>query len=220
MQKRFEETFGIMLIQGYGLNDTTGAVLANPIDRKKRKMDSLGLVCSYNKVKVVDENGNELGPGKNGELLVKGDNVIKEYYKDPKLTKELIEDGWLHTGDIVHYDKEGYYYFVGRIKHIIKKGGESIAPAEIDSAIHKHPAVHDSVTIGVPDEIYGEEIKTYVVLKDGKNLTEKGLLDYCKEHLGATHMPKYIEFIEEMPKTSADKPDVKRLKEMHKLGKI
>ncbi|MFC1754676.1 class I adenylate-forming enzyme family protein [Thermoproteota archaeon] len=214
LTQRFEKQFGIMLIQGIGLNDTTGAVLANPIDWQKRKIDSLGVVLEYNEVKVVDENGNKLGPNQRGELLVKGPNVLKEYYKDPKLTKELIEDGWLHTGDMVYYDLQGYYYFVGRKKHIIKKGGESIGPKEIDSKIHKHPAVHDSVTIGVPDRIYGEEIKAYVVLKKGQKLTEKKLLDYCKEHLGQTHIPKYIEFLEEIPKTSADKPDVKKLKEM------
>jgi len=214
--KKFEKTFNILLIQGYGLNEVISTVCVNPISKEKRKINSMGIPTQINKFKVVDENGKELAPMKTGELLIKGSGVMKEYYKDSELTKKTIIDGWLHTGDAVYFDKEGFLYFVGRIKNIIKRGGESISPAEIDNVIHKHKAVHDSVTIGVPDEIYGEEIKSYIVLKKKVKIKEQDIIDYCRQYLGKTKIPKYIEFIKEIPVTNTDKPDIKKLKKMHK----
>ncbi len=217
MIRRFEAQFGILLIQGLGINETS-TVFINPINAKKRKVDSLGKKLPYLEVKVLNERGEQVAANMPGELLVKGPTVITEYYKDPELTSATIQDGWLRTGDAVYYDKDGFYYFAGRIKNIIKRGGEGISPVEIDNAIMKHPAVHDSATIGVPDEIMGEEIKSYIVLKKGKKASEAEIIEHCRKHLGKTKIPKYVQFLKEMPKTHSDKPDLKMLKEMHTKG--
>ena len=143
--------------------------------------------------------------------MIKGDNVMKEYYKNHEVTAETIKpDGWLHTGDLGYMDEDGFVFVTGRLKELIIKGGENIAPREIDDALYKHPAVLDAAAVGIPDKDYGEEILACVTLRPGQTCTEDDLLDHCNEHLGKYKTPKTIKFIQEMPKGPSGK--IQRLK--------
>jgi long-chain acyl-CoA synthetase len=143
--------------------------------------------------------------------MIKGDNVMKGYYKAPDKTAEALEpDGWLHTGDLGYMDEGGFVFVTGRIKELIIKGGENIAPKEIDEALYKHPAVLDAAAVGIPDKDYGEEIMACVVLKPGFTTTEDELRNYCLDHLGKFKTPKMIKIMDELPKGPSGK--IQRLK--------
>jgi len=143
--------------------------------------------------------------------MIRGDNVMKGYYKAADKTAEAIEpDRWLHTGDIGYLDQDGFIFVTGRIKEIIIKGGENIAPREIDDVLYKHPAILDAAAVGIPDDTYGEEIMACVTLKPGVSITEEELLDHCFEHLGKFKTPKVIKIMDELPKGPSGK--IQRLK--------
>jgi acyl-CoA synthetase (AMP-forming)/AMP-acid ligase II len=206
----FEEKFGISIVETMGLTETAAPVFSNPMDPKKRKYGSPGEAVG-NTAKIIDEKGNELPRGEQGEIMIKGDNVMKEYYKAPDITAKTIEpDGWLHTGDLGYMDEDGFVFVTGRIKELIIKGGENIAPKEIDEALYQHPAVLDAAAVGIPDEAYGEEIMACVTLQPGSNVTEQELTDHCLELLGKFKTPKIIRLMEELPKGPSGK--IQRLK--------
>jgi long-chain acyl-CoA synthetase len=143
--------------------------------------------------------------------MIRGDNVMKEYYKAPDITQKTLEpDGWFHTGDLGHMDQDGFIFVTGRIKELIIKGGENIAPKEIDEILYKHPAVLDAAAVGIPDKTYGEEIMACVTVKPGLSVTEEELLNHCLEHLGKFKTPKTIKIMDELPKGPSGK--IQRLK--------
>ena len=143
--------------------------------------------------------------------MIKGDNVMKGYYKAPDKTREALEpDGWLHTGDLGYMDEEGFVFVTGRLKELIIKGGENIAPREIDEVLYKHPAVLDAAAVGIPDDTYGEEIMACVVLQPGQTSSEEDLIIYCEEHLGKFKTPKILRIMEDLPKGPSGK--IQRLK--------
>jgi len=164
-----------------------------------------------NTAKIIDENGNEQPRGEQGEIMIKGDNVMTGYYKAPDITAKTLEpDGWLHTGDLGYMDEDGFVFVTGRIKELIIKGGENIAPKEIDEALYQHPAVLDAAAVGIPDDTYGEEIMACVTVKPGFDLTEQELLDHCLKLLGKFKTPKIIKLMHELPKGPSGK--IQRLK--------
>jgi long-chain acyl-CoA synthetase len=210
LHKTFEEKFGISIVETMGLTETAAPVFSNPIDPKKRKYGSPGPAVG-NTAKIIDEKGNELPRGEQGEIMIKGDNVMKGYYKAPDITATTIEpDGWLHTGDLGHMDEDGFVFVTGRIKELIIKGGENIAPKEIDEVLYQHPAVLDAAAVGIPDDDYGEEILACVTLKTGCSVTEQELLDHCLKLLGKYKTPKIIKLMDELPKGPSGK--IQRLK--------
>ena len=141
-------------------------------------------LLSGNTAKIIDPTGKELPRGEQGEIMIRGDNVMKGYYKAPEKTREALEaDGWLHTGDLGYMDEDGFVFVTGRIKELIIKGGENIAPKEIDEALYKHPAILDAAAVGIPDDVYGEEILACVTLKPGCCVTEEELRSHCLEQL-------------------------------------
>ena len=138
--------------------------------------------------------------------MVKGNNVMKSYYKNPEATAEAVTpDGWFHSGDLGYLDADGFVFITGRIKELIIRGGENIQPREIDEVLYSHPKIQDAATVGVPDPLFGEEVKSFVVLKPGEKCSEEELLDYCRQHLAAFKCPKSIAFIQEMPKSPGGK---------------
>ena len=138
--------------------------------------------------------------------MVKGENVMKGYYKNPEATAEAITpDGWFHSGDLGCLDEDGFVFITGRIKELIIRGGENIQPREIDEVLYSHPKIQDAATVGVPDPLYGEEVKSFVVLRPGEKCSEEELLKYCSERLAAFKCPKSIAFIDEMPKSPGGK---------------
>jgi len=161
--------------------------------------------------KVVGADGRELAAGGAGEILLRGPNVMQGYYKAPELTAQAIDrGGWLRTGDLGYRDADGYYFITGRLKELIIKGGENIAPREIDEALLKHPAVLEAAAVGVPDPDYGQEIFAFVVLKPGRQCSEAELREFCLNDLGKYKTPKRIRLLDELPKGPSGK--VQRLK--------
>ena len=210
LHKTFEEKFGISIVETMGLTETAAPVFSNPMDPKRRKYGSPGPAVG-NTAKIINEKGGELPRGQQGEIMIKGDNVMKEYYKAPDITAQTVEpDGWLHTGDLGYMDEDGFVFVTGRIKELIIKGGENIAPKEIDEALYQHTAVLDAAAVGIPDEAYGEEILACVTLQPGSNVNEQQLLDHCLELLGKFKTPKIIKIMDELPKGPSGK--IQRLK--------
>ncbi|MBI5118807.1 AMP-binding protein [Candidatus Poribacteria bacterium] len=214
LHKAFEEKFRIPIIETMGLTETAAPVFSNPLDQSKRKYGSPG--CPFgNEAKIAGKEGKEAPRGTQGEIMIRGDNVMKGYYKAPDLTARAIEpDGWLHTGDIGYMDADGFVFVTGRIKELIIKGGENIAPREIDEAVYCHPAVLDCAAVGIPDAQYGEEIMCCVVLKPGFAVTEDEMRSHCQELLGEFKTPKLIRFMENLPKGPSGKIQRIKLRDM------
>ena len=211
LHRAFEKKFGIGIIETFGMTETNAPCFTNPLDPAKRKIGSPGPAFG-NAVKIIDPaTGKTLPAGTAGEVMVRGDNVMTCYYKDPENTAKTLEpDGWMHTGDVGYLDADGFLFVTGRIKELIIKGGENIAPREIDEALLKHPAVLEAAAVGVPDANYGQEIMACVVLKPGATCSVEELSDFSRRELGKFKAPKIIKLVSELPKGPSGK--VQRLK--------
>ena len=196
--KRFEETFNCLVIEGYGLSESTCRSTFNPPDQRRRA-GSCGIPIG-NEMKVVDDDDNDVADGELGEIVLRGENILKGYYKNDAATRTAFRNGWFHTGDIGYRDAEGFYYIVDRKSDMIIRGGENIYPREIDEVLYQHPAVAAAATIGVPDQLYGEEVAAFVVLKSEREVTEDEIVAFCKERLADFKCPKTIRIVTEIPK--------------------
>ncbi len=205
MHADFEKTFNIPMLETMGLTETAAPILANPLPPAKRIAGSVGIAFG-NQVKVVDEKNLEMPVGQAGQIVVKGDNVIREYYNDTEATQSAFtEDGWFATGDLGYQDENGYFFITGRIKELIIKGGENISPREIDDVLYHHSAVREAGAFGFPDEAYGQEIAVAVALKDGQSCSESELIEFCNAELGQFRSPKRIFFMDDLPKGPSGK---------------
>ncbi len=205
MHADFEKTFNIPMLETMGLTETAAPILSNPLPPAKRIAGSVGIAYG-NQVKVVDEKNREMSAGQVGEIVVKGDNVIREYYNDTEATQSAFtDDGWFATGDLGYQDENGYFFVTGRIKELIIKGGENISPREIDDVLYHHSAVREAGAFGYPDETYGQEIAVAVALKDGQACTESELIEFCNAELGRFRSPKRIFFMDNLPKGPSGK---------------
>ena len=210
LHKAFEEKFRISIVETMGLTETAAPVFSNPIDPARRKYGSPGQAVG-NSAKIIDLSGKEVPRGTQGEIMIRGDNLMKCYYKAPDLTVKAIDpDGWFFTGDLGYEDEDGFFFVTGRLKELIIKGGENIAPREIDEACYRHPAILDAAAVGIPDEHYGEEIMVCCTLKPGCSLNEEELRAHCERHLGRFKTPKVIKFVSELPVGPSGK--IQRLK--------
>ena len=196
--KRFEETFNCLVIEGYGLSESTCRSTFNPPD-ERRRAGSCGQAIG-NEMKVVDEEDREVANGELGEIILRGENILKGYYKNEEATAAAFRNGWFHTGDIGYRDEDGFFYIVDRKSDMIIRGGENIYPREIDEVLYQHPAVASAATIGVPDSLYGEEVAAFIVLKDGSVLSSEAIISYCRERLADYKCPKTVRFMDEIPK--------------------
>ena len=209
--RAFEQRFGIGVIEAMGMTECASVVFCNPQSTDKRKYGTPGLPCGVEARVVSTESALILGDGHTGELQLRGDNVMQGYFRAPEKTAEAItDDGWLRTGDLGHRDVDGFYFVTGRIKELIIKGGENIAPREIDEALLAHPAVLEAAVVGVPDSNYGQEILAAVVLKPGATCDEAVLRAHCLAVLGRYKTPKVFRFVDDLPKGPSGK--VQRLK--------
>ncbi len=199
VHKGFEEKFGVIVYEGYGLSETTCYSSFNPPDRDKRKIGSIGVAVG-NEMCIMDGNCNILPPGQMGEICIRGENVMKGYFKRPEANEEAFAGGWFHSDDIGRMDEDGFYYILDRKKDMIIRGGENIYPREIDELLYEHPKIEAAATIGVPHEMYGEDVKSFVVLTDGSTATEAEVIDYCRERLADFKCPKQVAFVSEIPK--------------------
>ena len=209
--RAFEKLFGIGVIEAMGMTECASVVFCNPQNTTERKYGSPGLPCGVDVRAVGTETGTTLGDGVTGELQLRGDNVMLCYYNAPdKTTEAMTNDGWLRTGDLGHRDADGFYFVTGRIKELIIKGGENIAPREIDEALLSHPAVLEAAAVGTPDANYGQDILAAVVLKPGVTCDEEALREHCLRILGRYKTPKIFRIVDDLPKGPSGK--VQRLK--------
>ena len=195
-------------MEGYGLTEGTCASSVNPLPTEtedRRKVGSIGIPLPGNEMKIVDEDGKDLPPNTKGEIIVKGDNVMKEYYKNPEANAETLKDGWLYTGDIARKDSEGYFFLVDRAKDLIKYKGHSVYPREIEDVIYEHPAVKLCAVVGIPDEISGEIPKAFIVLKDDVTVSEEEIIQFVKDRVAAYKRVRQVEFRTELPMSPAMK---------------
>jgi long-chain acyl-CoA synthetase len=196
--RRFEETFDVLVIEGYGLSESTCRSTFNP-PNEERRPGSCGKPIG-NEMKIFDERDQELPDGELGEIVLRGPNIFKGYFKNPDATEKAFAGGWFHTGDLGYRDTDGFFYIADRKSDMIIRGGENIYPREIDDLLYTHPAVAAAAVIGVPDELYGEEVAAFVMLKDGTNATDDDLIEFCKTHLADYKCPKSIHFVDDIPK--------------------
>jgi long-chain acyl-CoA synthetase len=212
----FQELTGILVSEAYGLTETSPCTHGIPFGGKV-KPGCIGLPVPNTDAKLVDVNDYEreiTAFGEPGELCVKGPQIMKGYVNRPQDTEAVLKDGWLLTGDIATVDEEGYFTIVDRKKDLIISGGFNIYPREVDEVLFAHPKIVEACTIGIPDHYSGERVKAYVVLKDGDTVTEEELIEYCRERMARYKVPKYVDFVEELPKSAIGKILRKELRQM------
>jgi long-chain acyl-CoA synthetase len=195
-----------VLVEGYGLTETSPLTHANPIGRSRA--GAIGVPLPDTDARVVDlETGLDVGPGEAGELLVRGPQVMLGYWNRPAETKQAIEDGWLHTGDIATMDPDGYFRIVDRKKDVINTAGFKVWPREVEEALYAHPAVRLAAVVGVDDAYRGEAVKACIVLKDGHRDTVRpeDIVGFCRERLSGYKVPRIVEFRDELPVTTTGK---------------
>lgn len=208
--RAFEQKFGIGIVETMGLTETAAPAFSNPLDPALRKLGSVGRASGC-EARVVDAGLQPVPAGTTGEIAIRGPNVMRGYYKDEAATRATFgPDGWLRTGDLGHQDADGFFFVTGRIKELIIKGGENIAPREIDEALLAHPAVLDAAAVGIPDRHYGQEIMVCVVLRGGMACSEDELREFCLSRLGRYKTPKQFRFVADLPRGPSGK--VQRLK--------
>ncbi len=206
VQERFEALTGGKVVEGFGLSEASPVTHVNPIFGARKK-GTIGLPLPDTDAKLADlETGQgEVPIGQPGELMVKGPQVMKGYWKRPEETAAVLDEGWLRTGDVATMDADGYFSIVDRKKDMIKTKGENVYPREVEEALYRHPKVKDAVVVGIPEEFSGEVIKAYVVLKDGETATEQEILDFCGRELAKFKVPKAVEFRPALPTTMVGK---------------
>ena len=206
----FQQKFGIGVIETMGLTETVAPAFSNPYEPGQRKVGAVGRPSGC-EAKVVDEKGIEKPDGEPGEVVIRGPQVTPGYYKNPAATASaFFPGGWLRSGDVGIRDADGFFFITGRIKELIIKGGENIAPREIDEVLLRHPAVLDAAAVGVPDKHYGQEVVACVIRREGYDCTAEELREFCVGHLGRFKAPKSIHFVDELPRGPSGK--VQRLK--------
>jgi len=208
--RAFEQKFGVGIIETMGLTETVAPSFSNPLAPEQRKLGSVGRASGC-EARVVDAALQPVPDGTTGELVIRGPHVMRGYYKNDDATRtSFTPDGWLRTGDLGHRDADGFFFVTGRIKELIIKGGENIAPREIDEALLAHPAVLDAAAVGIADRHYGQEILACVVLREGSTCDEATLREHCIATLGRFKTPKTIRFMDALPRGPSGK--VQRLK--------
>ena len=197
---RWKEKVGVDIREGWGLTESGATTTGQPGDLPPRYGSIGKCLLKCNTIKVFDEKGQELPTGQEGEIVVKGPTLMKGYWNLPEETAKAIKDGWLHTGDLAYVDEDGYFYITGRKKDIIIRGGENVSPVEVEEVLLQHPSVAEAGVVGIPDAVYGEEIKAFVVIKPGEQVSEEELIAFCKDRLPTFKRPKKVQFIKSLPR--------------------
>jgi long-chain acyl-CoA synthetase len=213
--KQWKEAIGTQIMEVYGLTETSPLSHANPW-RGLAKAGSVGLPVPDTDCKIVDvvEGIKELGLGETGEILLKGPQLTQGYYKKPEETAQAIREGWFYTGDIGYMDEQGYLYIVDRKKDMIIASGFNVYPRDIDEVLFEHPKIKEACAVGIPDPYRGETIKAFVVPREGETLTAEEIIAFCREKLAAYKVPKQVEFMEDLPKSTIGKVLRRKLREM------
>jgi long-chain acyl-CoA synthetase len=196
----FEQAFGVTVLEGYGLSETSPTASFNR-SKEERRFLSVGKPIWGVEMKIFDEDDHAVPAGRDhvGEIVIRGHNVMKGYFKNPEATAEAMRGGWFHSGDMGFVDEEGYFFIVDRKKELIIRGGFNVYPREVEEVLYAHPAVAAAAVIGVPDERLGEEVKAVVQLKPGQSATPEELIDFCKERVAAYKYPRTVQLVDQLP---------------------
>jgi long-chain acyl-CoA synthetase len=200
----FKYKFGLKILEGYGMSEGSPVVTFNQPDIGF-KAGSIGTPIWGVQVKLIDDKGNEVPQGEKGELWYKGHNVMKGYYNRPDANADTITNGWLHSGDVAIKDEDGFYFIVDRTKDMIIRGGLNVYPRQVEEVMIQHEAVSLVAVIGIPDDQMGEEVKAFVVLNEGKNVSEEELKEFTKARIASYKYPREIEFLKELPMSATGK---------------
>ena len=209
------EVFGCPVIEAYGMTEAAHQMTSNPLELGKQKAGCVGIVTSP-EVCIMDSSGNQLSPGQEGEVCIRGENVTPGYENNDAANASSFTNGWFRTGDQGLFDQDGYLKITGRLKEIINRGGEKISPLEVDNVLMEHPDIQQVVTFAVADKMLGEEIGAAIVMADGKSMDAGQLRKYAGEHLAKFKIPKHIVFVDEIPKGATGK--LQRIGLAKKLG--
>jgi len=196
--KRWKDTFGLDIHEAYGMTETSSLCTFNHIYR--HKTGSVGSQAGVVEVKVVDPDGKEVPTGDEGEIVIRGPNMMKGYFNRPEETAQSVVNGWLHSGDVGRFDEEGYLYIVDRLKDMIITGGLNVYPAEVEDVLYAHGTIEECGVVGLPHEEYGEAVTAFIKLKEGVEVTEDKLIRFCKDRIASYKAPKEVIFKEELPK--------------------
>jgi long-chain acyl-CoA synthetase len=199
--RAFEEKFpGVVVLEGYGLSETASTTTFN-INAEHRKVLSIGKPIWGVQVRIVDENDTELpsGPDNVGEIVIRGHNLMKSYYKKPEATAEAFRHGWFHTGDLAYRDTDGYFFVVDRKKELVIRGGYNVYPREIEEVLFEHPGIAEAAVIGKPDEKLGQEVLAFVVAQPEADVTPEDVIAHCRERLAAYKYPREVRIVESLP---------------------
>jgi len=210
--REFKGKTGVEIIEGYGITEASAQALVSPMkphERREDKFGSIGFPLKNSEQKtearIVDEDGKEMPPDGVGELIIKGDHLMRGYWKLPEETRQTIRDGWLYTGDIAKKDEDGYFYIVDRKKDMIIVGGENVYPREIEEVLYQNEKILEAAVVGIKDAVKGESVRAVVALKNGFQTTEQELIDFCASRLAKFKVPRAIEIREGLPKSSTGK---------------
>ena len=195
----FEDAFGAIVLEGYGLSETSPVSSSNLPDRE-RKPGSIGTPIEGVEMQVVDENDEPVEQGEVGEIVIRGHNIMKGYWQRPDATEEAMRGGWFHSGDMARTDEDGYFYIVDRKKDLIIRGGYNVYPREVEEVLYEHPKIREAAVLGVPHDEWGEEIGAAVVLHEGEELDPDEVSAYVKERIAAYKYPRIVWFLDELPK--------------------
>jgi len=215
--RKFEELTAGKISEGYGLTEASPLAIANP-PFGRRKVGSIGIPRPATDARIVDlETGEKtLPPGVEGELCLRGPQVMRGYWNRPEETAQALRNGWLYTGDIAKMDADGYFQIVDRKKDMIIAGGFNIYPRDVEEVIYQNPKVQEVVVAGIPDPYRGETVKAYVILKPGQTATSEEIIEFCKDKLAKFKVPTHVEFRDELPKTTVGKILRRELVRQHK----
>jgi len=200
--RKWHEKFGVVINEGYGLTENS---LAGFNHSPNSKPGSVGLPLSGVEMKIVDAEGNQVAPGKLGEVIICGPNVMLEYWNRPTETAEILKNGWFHTGDIGKMDKDGYFYIVDRVKDMVNVGGQKVYPSEVENILYQHPAVLEAAVYGVPEALLSEQVHASVVLKPEQTVTQEEISTFCRKRIADFKVPSIIEFVDSLPKSRTGK---------------
>jgi acyl-CoA synthetase (AMP-forming)/AMP-acid ligase II len=206
LMKEFGERYThLQTVQGYGATETSPLLTMTHLKDAPLKMASAGKAAPRAELKIIGRDGNEVEVGQIGEIIARGPQIMKGYFKDPEATAKKIKDGWYHSGDLGRLDEDGYLYILGRADDMIISGGLNVYPSEVETVLLNHPKVQEAAAVGIPDAKRGQVIKAFVVLKHGEKATRREILSFCKERLGSFKMPRQLEFRDSLPKSSTGK---------------
>jgi long-chain acyl-CoA synthetase len=213
--EKFESLTGTMLYEGYGLTEASPVTHSTPT-LSKRKPGSIGLPIPGTECKIVDlDTGlNDVPLGEDGELCLRGPQVMKGYWNKPSETEIALRDGWLYTGDVARMDEDGFFYIVQRKKDMIIVSGFNVYPNEVEDVLFTHPAIQEAAVIGVPDAYRGEAVKAFLVMKSGTNVSAEEIIDFCRERMAKYKVPSQVDLVESLPKSAVGKVLRRELREM------